>query len=222
MIQNSNKNDRRDELLEVLWRLEEFYEMTTSQLQAHDPAGIYQESLQEFSTNGIIRVTGSQIQFTDHGRDMARGIIRRHRLAERLLVDVLNKTNREVEDAACEFEHLLAPELVDAICTILGHPQVCPHGIAIPEGPCCREDRRSVERVAVPISQLKVGDEGRIAFINTTDMKRMNKLLSMGLSPGVRVRLQQRYPACVVSVDNNNLAFDQAISQEIQVWMNPQ
>ncbi len=82
-----------------------------------------------------------QVRFSPEGERRARQLVRSHRLAERLVQDVLGQA---AEPSACEFEHLLGTEVVDAICTLLGHPRECPHGYPIPPGECCeRSDRRS-------------------------------------------------------------------------------
>ena len=65
-------------------------------------------------------------------------LIRAHRLAEKLIHDVLGG---KFEDEACEFEHIASPKLVDSICTMLGHPKECPHGLPIPEGDCCKRSK---------------------------------------------------------------------------------
>ncbi len=78
------------------------------------------------------------IMFTEKGRKRAEDVIRRHRLAERLFVQTFQVQNeKEIEEQACRFEHVLSPEVTDSICTFLGHPRTCPHGSPIPAGPCC-------------------------------------------------------------------------------------
>jgi len=78
------------------------------------------------------------VELTDHGRQRAGDIIRRHRLAERLFTDSLAMDSEtEIEQQACKFEHILSPEATDKICSFLGHPRTCPHGARIPPGVCC-------------------------------------------------------------------------------------
>ena len=78
------------------------------------------------------------VEMTPRGRRRAADIIRRHRLAERLFTDSLAlDSETEIEQQACKFEHILSPEATDKICSFLGHPRTCPHGAAIPPGPCC-------------------------------------------------------------------------------------
>ena len=81
------------------------------------------------------------IEFTARGRQRAADIIRRHRLAERLFTETLHMQDEsEVEQQACKFEHILSPDATDRICSFLGHPKSCPHGSAIPPGPCCQQE----------------------------------------------------------------------------------
>ncbi|MBF0460329.1 MAG: metal-dependent transcriptional regulator [Magnetococcales bacterium] len=209
---------RRDELLEMLWRLNEFHTLDLPALREHDSQGLYEGYLREFSSDGIIRLEGEQIHLTTEGLTRAEELVRRHRLAERLLVDVLGKSPAEIEQDACEFEHVLAPGLVDAICTLLGHPQSCPHGMPIPPGRCCVESRAAVPSAVIPLTQLKKGSETTIAFLNTQDGGRLNKLMAMGLVPGARIRLTQRYPALVVQLNNNQIAFEESFGDIIRVW----
>lgn len=215
---NMESERRRDELLEMLWRLDEFYTLDMSSLRVHDLDHKYEHYLAEFANNGMIRLHGDQIELTQQGRTKAEGLVRRHRLAERLLVDVLGKDPTATEKAACEFEHILATELVDAICTLLGHPSTCPHGIPIPPGPCCKEARGSVESAVIPLSHLGIGHKTSIAFVNTRDKNRLNKLMAMGLTPGVKVELLQNYPTLVVQIEQSQIAFEESVGNVIQVW----
>ncbi len=89
------------------------------------------------------------IMFTEKGRKRAEDVIRRHRLAERLFVQTFQVQNeKEIEEQACRFEHVLSPEVTDSICTFLGHPRTCPHGSPIPAGPCCIADKSLSGKVA--------------------------------------------------------------------------
>ena len=100
--------------------------------------------------DGVSTGDGTMIvELTARGRLRAADIIRRHRLAERLFTDSLAlDSETEIEQQACKFEHILSPEATDKICSFLGHPETCPHGAAIPPGPCCA-GRRSQPAVSV-------------------------------------------------------------------------
>ena len=70
-----------------------------------------------------------------------------------------------MESSACDFEHILSPEVTDSICTLLGHPTVCPHDRPVPEGPCCARLARDVGPVVRRLSDVTVGESVRIVFI---------------------------------------------------------
>ncbi len=84
-----------------------------------------------------------EVQFTDRGKNRARDVVRRHRLAERLFKDTFRIDEHEAHTQACKFEHIISPELDQRICSFLGHPTTCPHGNPIPPGECCnhKDDR---------------------------------------------------------------------------------
>lgn len=211
-------NFNKDELLELLWHLDESHSLNLDSLREHDPTNLFERSLREFSSNGLIEFEGDKLDLTQKGRETARAIIRRHRLAERLMVDVMGKKVEDTEQAACEFEHILAPELVDSICILLAHPQKCPHGSSIPEGKCCIEARNSIDSAVIPITEMKTGSSAKVAFINTRDDERMHKLLMMGFTPGTKVKLLQSSPVLVVEIDQSQIAIENSIGSHIGVW----
>lgn len=209
---------RQDELLELLWHLDEKHDLTIEALREHDPEGDYEEALSDFSTHGILGVEGSEIVLTERGREEAASIVRRHRLAERLMVDVLGQETDETEKAACEFEHVLAPELVESICVLLGHPRSCPHGAPIPEGDCCVDARKTVESLITTVSEMRPGQVAKVASINTASESRFHKLLSLGITPGAMIKLSQTAPALVLEIDRTLVAIDEVIGKDIHVW----
>ncbi|MCZ6602867.1 MAG: hypothetical protein O6952_07670 [Planctomycetota bacterium] len=74
---------------------------------------------------------------TEIGRKRARALVRRHRLAEKLFLETFEVDRDQMQSSACQFEHILAADVVNHICAFLGHPETCPHGKAIPKGECC-------------------------------------------------------------------------------------
>ena len=91
---------------------------------------------------GLLELRNSEVKLTAHGENRARDIIRRRRLAERLLTDTFSVAESEADSHACKFEHIISPELDQRICTFLGHPKTCPHGNPIPPGRCCPTSAR--------------------------------------------------------------------------------
>lgn len=158
------------------------------------------------------------ISLTAEGRLLADLIIRRHRIIERFLEDVLGITETKLREVqACAMEHVLENDVTDAMCTMLGHPRVCPHGKPIPLGECCERHAREVKSVIVPASELRAGEEGRVLYIASPDHGRVDRLTNMGLFPGVLIKVHQTYPARVILYQETTLALDDSVAGEIYV-----
>ncbi len=136
---SAEENRDFDEVLQQLW--------TTRERQGHRESPRFDESKHRRLINtmtriGLVEPHNGAVGFTGKGEERARAVIRRHRLAERLFVDVLSIRDwGSIESNACTFEHVLSEEVTDRICTFLGHPVTCPHGCSIPNGECCLEKR---------------------------------------------------------------------------------
>jgi DtxR family Mn-dependent transcriptional regulator len=207
------------EVIETVWTFEEKGRCTVEDVKKeHERASGYvvdDEILSELERSGLVKISGTEIALTAEGRAQAQPIISRHRLAERLLVDVLGMTFEEMEESACEYEHTLAPGLTEAICTLLGHPRECPHGSPIPEGDCCKRTENSVKTFVKSLDALEVGDEIRISFIRKNDPVLIGKLVSFGVAPGKRIKIRQKFPAYVIQIENTQIALEQDIAAGI-------
>ena len=208
--------DKAEEILEALWIESEekgtgFAELERMEIEASDPA------YQELASHAFIEIKGGRIYFRPEGREEGRKTIRRHRLAERLMMDVLNIRGESGDDKACQFEHLLNEGGDTKVCTMLNHPATCPHGKPIPQGDCCVEARRSGDLGVVPLTELKSGEDGDIAYIQTEDSKKMQKLMAMGVLPGNRIYLLQAFPSYIFRVGFSEFAIDSAMAREIFV-----
>jgi DtxR family Mn-dependent transcriptional regulator len=206
------------EILEAIWTLEERGQDTLDDLMGALGTEVTEERLAELRSRDWIIVDRSRrIRLAQEGRKLAEGIIRRHRLAERLICDALGDHVDNSEDAACEFEHILADGIANSICTLLGHPRCCPHGRAIPEGECCRRTQEELRAILVSGDQLDVGESAVIAYLSTREHARMLKLSSLGLTPGNRLKLLQKWPSCVFQCDETEIAVDGEVAKNIYV-----
>jgi DtxR family transcriptional regulator, Mn-dependent transcriptional regulator len=206
-----------DEVLERLWH---FKEQQRSAARPQD-LGLavtdaeLDKALQELRRNGAVEP--GQLALLPPGEERARGIVRRHRLAEILFTQVLEAAMHEAEASACEFEHMLSESVVDRVCTFLGHPPKCPHGKAIPEGNCCRKFERTLEPLIRRLADVPIGSTGTIAFIVPRSAGRLNRLAALGILPGTSVRLVQRRPAFVIAVGETTVALEEEIADEMYV-----
>ncbi|NPE30598.1 metal-dependent transcriptional regulator [Methanococcoides sp. SA1] len=173
--------------------------------------------IQELLEIGNIIISDTNASLTEEGAENGRLVVRRHRLAERLLVDVLNTKDKYVHSSACEFEHILHRGIDDNVCTLLGHPSTCPHGKPIPEGECCKKAKDELEQVVTPLSLLKKGQRGKIAYFNMKEEDKMQKMLAMGVLPGIPVNLVQSYPSYVFDLNHTRYAVDREIADSIFV-----
>lgn len=209
--------ERVDEALEILWLLDEegHYELERFRLSSDDPD--VDEILTALLEEGLVSTDGKMVRFTEKGRLLARGLIRRHRLAERLFMDVFEMKDELVEADACRMEHILSEELTDSVCTFLGHPPTCPHGKPIPKGECCKRYKLEVTPVVTRLSDFEVGSKGRIVFIIPSESARIGRLSSVGVVPGSSIKLLQKMPSCVIQIDETTIALDPDIAKEILV-----
>jgi DtxR family Mn-dependent transcriptional regulator len=207
-----------DEHLETLWHLLENNESDINNFRRHTKGTFDEAIIKTLHDDGYITLEGDSIDLTARGFVQAEQIIRRHRLAERLLTDVLGMNLGDIEVGACEFEHVLAPELVESICTLLGHPRECPHGGRIPEGGCCKQALKTFSSAVIPLSEVDIGEEVKVAYINTRSNSRMHKLSHFGVLPGSSVSVHQRYPSFVITCGDHQIAIEEEIVREVYVW----
>jgi len=208
--------EKAEEILESMWiAIEEegrgFVDLESLGLAVDDPAII------ELTGHAFVELKGDRVHLRPEGRAEGVKTIRRHRLAERLMMDVLNIRGDSAEIKACQFEHLLNEGVDNKVCTMLNHPTTCPHGKRIPPGDCCDEARRSGDLGVVPLTELKSKEEGEIAYILTEDNKKMQKLMAMGVLPGNRIVLMQSFPSYIFRVGYSEFAIDTAMAKEIFV-----
>lgn len=215
-----NKKVEQDEYIEQLWYLKERGETSVAFLKRLMKGTFDLKQLQELSCLGLIDLSGDSatVKLTEEGEARARQLIRAHRLAERLIADVLG--GGDLEKIACEFEHTVSLELVNGICTLLGHPKECPHGLPIPEGECCKLAKKTDLSFIIPLTDVKVGESARIAYINCKSDQQLHKLEGLCVRPGVVVKLHQTYPAYVIECEGSSIALDKAVIENISVWKN--
>jgi DtxR family transcriptional regulator, Mn-dependent transcriptional regulator len=207
-----------EEALEGLWSARELGKEQIAAIQEVTKVALGPELVAELTGLGLVGAEGDRLRLTPAGDEAARQIIRRHRLAERLLHDILRMPVEATEDSACEFEHMLADQVTESICTLLGHPRECPHGSPIPEGRCCREARQSVQSLVVPLTRLATGEEGKVAYLSSASPSRLHKLMAFGIAPGMRVKVHQHYPTMVIQCEHTQLAMEEEIARDIHVW----
>ncbi|MEW6720196.1 MAG: metal-dependent transcriptional regulator [Thermodesulfobacteriota bacterium] len=207
----------QDEILELLWTLREEGKSRRSDLLSSTEEESPEALLEELRSAGQIELSGDEIRMTRTGEERARGIIRRHRLAEVLLHNLFEVESQQLESSACQFEHILSEKVTESVCAFLGHPPACPHGQPIPRGECCDRIRTDIRPLVTRLSDASLGAPVRIVFITPKSVRRLEKLSSMGVVPGSTVRLMQRNPSHVLQIGQTTIAVDRDITDEIYV-----
>jgi DtxR family Mn-dependent transcriptional regulator len=204
-----------DEVLERLWyaREEGHAIAAAADLKLNGESG---PAVDELVASKLVH-RGATLSLTSEGAERARGIVRRHRLAEILFTQVLEVESQDAEKSACEFEHILAERVVDRVCTFLGHPPACPHGHPIPQGSCCAVYSKKVDPLITRLVDLPLGATGSVVFIAPKSVARLNKLAAFGVVPGSQIRLVERKPSVVLACGQTSLAVEDEIGREIYV-----
>lgn len=205
-------NETAQKLLEQLWVITN---------EENGPGLVVNDSMpdeiDELIQLGLAKRSNGHLTLTAAGQPKAAQVVRRRRLAERLLTDLLTTEDALLNEQTCRLEHDLFDGLTDKICTLLGHPRFCPHGKPIPPGECCRQKRRSVEQLIAPLSELQAGQRGYIAYLQMHNPQRLQKLMAMGVLPGVPITLLRRFPSFVFEANYSQFAVDEEIAADIFV-----
>jgi len=130
------------------------------------------------------------VKLTARGRKMALDVVRRHRLSERLLTDVLRLEWSKAHDAACKLEHVFADkELSRPLDRALGHPKTCPHGNPIPT-----ETGKLTEEQSEALSNLNRGEKGTVVKVTDERPDMLQYLATLGRMPGASVEIEEKAP----------------------------
>ena len=193
MAGHTHFDESTEEYLEAVYRLErEGSGATTSGLAAElgvAPASVsgmikrlVQEGYLEHRARGDARLT-------DKGLEVAVRVVRRHRLAECFLVEMLGMGWEEVGAEACRLEHAISARVEERLLVVLGHPTVCPHGHPIPP-----VDLSEPPRPGVPLAQIEVGSEVTMHGVKEKVPEILLYLGSIGLKPGIALRVRMKAP----------------------------
>lgn len=172
------------------------------------------EYIAELFKKGYVNVNDGIINLSNAGEHLGRSLVRKHRIAEKVMADLFLADMDEMEELADQIEHIMSDEVEDNICRILGHPENCPHNNPIPEGNCC--DVFDKEN-SVALINCENGFAGEVSYIKTDDGKKLQKIMNLGLIPGSKIILIQKFPNYVFQLGNTQLAVDKELANEIFV-----
>jgi DtxR family transcriptional regulator, Mn-dependent transcriptional regulator len=162
------------------------------------------ETVKRLEREGYLTLDDQRVMhLTESGRHLATAIARRHRLAERLLVDVIKVPWHQVHEEAGRLEHAISENLEQHLVRLLDDPGTCPHGNPIPGS------RNLVDVGALtPLGDLRPGDRAVVRRVDEeveADAAHMLRLEQLGLLPGV--------PVSVVAVDDESASVRTAAAE---------
>jgi DtxR family Mn-dependent transcriptional regulator len=161
----------------------------------------------------IVRGDDRSLAFTDDGRDHAAGVVRRHRLIERFLTDVLGIPWDEVHEEAERLEHAMSPVLEERMMAAIGDARTCPHGHPIVEG--AREP-------GVPLADVAPGARVRILRFENEAEDILHYLKSTGLNPGMEGALASAdEDEVVVEAGGEAHAVTRSVAETVSVTADP-
>jgi len=172
------------------------------------------EMIRRMEGAGLVTVDGA-IALTGDGTALAEAVVRRHRLAERFLTDVLGLSWADAHDEAGRWEHVISPKVETALQRVLGEPTTCPHGNPIP-------GTDYLAPSAVTLSTLSVGDEFTVTRI-PEELEFTPGLLefleSSSLLPGATgcIAALADDGETVVEIDGRSVSIDPFVTRRILV-----
>ena len=154
------------------------------------------------------------VELTPEGRRAAVAAIRRHRIVERFLADMLGYAWNEADRLAGSFEHELPQEVEDRLFMAMDRPATCPHGFPIPAA-----DWSDIPEMP-PLYALEPGDIAVVAVPGSTDPEVVAFLDTLGLRPGVTVEVREKHPfdgPLVLRVEGEDRTVGEKVANQIYV-----
>lgn len=173
------------------------------------------EMLDRLEADDLIVRSSRQITMTPKGAALAQAVVRKHRLAERLLVDIIGLDWDKAHVEAGRWEHVISDDVEDRLVILLGNPTTCPHGNPIPGvEPSGPEQRR--------LDEAQPGDRIRLERITESvehEAASLSYLGDHGLTPGTLALIQARAPdgTLTLVVGDDTIALGPAMTQRMFV-----
>ena len=207
-----------EEYLETIWELEEEgIPVIQARLAEHMnvSAPSVSEMIRRLKSEGWVDTEGRSITLTEKGSARAISVVRKHRLAERLLTDVIGLPWHKTHVEACRWEHVISDEVEERLVILLDNPPTCPHGNPIPGsgGPV---------RDLTALAGSEPGDKVRLERVTEqveVDLDALIYLDSHGFVPGVDAQVRTKAPDGTLTLDleQGSIALGPALASQLFV-----
>lgn len=204
-----------EEYLEAVYRLQRrrgVAKTTELASELNVVPGSVTNTIQHLKKHGLIKHKPYRgVKLTAKGEKIALKILRRHRLAERLLTDILNADWSNAHENACKLEHALTTEVVMLLEKKLGYPKFCPHGNPIPS-----VNGQVEEEECNPLTEATINKPYKVFRIINEKREKLLVLASKGIKPGVEVRvLERKPPSIILYVGGKKYTLDLDVASDI-------
>ncbi|WP_068162171.1 metal-dependent transcriptional regulator [Rhodococcus phenolicus] len=169
------------------------------------------QTVARMERDGLLRVAGDRhLQLTEKGRDLAVSVMRKHRLAERLLVDVIGLDWENVHAEACRWEHVMSEEVERRLVEVLNNPTTSPYGNPIPGlaqlglSRPAPTDEKLVRLTEIPSGKPTAVVVRRLAEYVQSDPDVIARLREAGVVPDARVTVETKPGSVIISVGGHD------------------
>ncbi|MEM2084227.1 MAG: metal-dependent transcriptional regulator [Nitrososphaerota archaeon] len=177
-----------EEYLEAIYRLEEKYGYARTMDLAKElrvVPGSITNTIENFERIGFVEhIPYKGVKLTIKGKKIALKVLRKHRLSERLLTDILKIDWCDVHKEACIMEHGITERIAKRIEEILNYPKICPHGKPIPNS-----SGKIIKEFFKTLNEIDCGQFVEIIGIKNEEKKILNYLSSLGIIPGILIQV---------------------------------
>ena len=210
-----------EEYLEAIHELEE--EGSTPIIQARlaerlgHSAPSVSEMVRRLRADGYLSGTGRAVSLTAKGRARAESVVRKHRLAERLLTDIIGLEWHKSHVEACRWEHVISDDVEARLIELLDHPTTCPHGNPIPGA-------SQVATAQFALTAAEAGDRVRLERVTEKveiDFASLQYLDAHGFVPGASAKVRAKAPDGTLTLElgrpATTLALGPALAEQLFV-----
>ncbi len=184
-------SERIEEYLEAIYKRQKTETPVSTSALAKDLAvslPAVSDMLRRLESEGLIEYAANKgAVLTTQGNERAVSVVRRHRLWERFLTDILGVKWDRVHHEACRLEHATSPETERKLASLLGNIDTCPHGYPIPD-----KNGNIKEQEVVPLSEFEPGQSARILTIAEEAPKLLRDIDKLGLKPETVVTVEKK------------------------------
>jgi DtxR family Mn-dependent transcriptional regulator len=206
-----------EEYIEAIYKLQKRSGVAkTKELaeELHVVPGSITNTIEHLEKHGLVKHKPYRgVELTAKGESLALNILRRHRLAERLLTDILDAQWSDVHESACKLEHALTKEVITLLEKRLGNPRFCPHGNPIPT-----EHGEVEEEECYPLTKIGLNVICVVAKVTDEKREKLLTLASKGIKPDAPIHVVQKNPSNIVlcvAGKEHTLTYDDASS----IWV---